>query len=61
MTRVPQGGFSSSPNPRFKGPNTPTAAFPIEAHVSMGQTAEHVAVRYGISRLDQEKFALGSQ
>jgi acetyl-CoA acyltransferase len=61
MTRVPQGGFSLSPNPRFKGPNTPIAEFPIETYVSMGQTAENVAARYHVSRLDQERFALVSQ
>ena len=61
MTRVPQGGFSFSPNPRFRGPNTPVAEFPIETYVSMGQTAEKVAARYGISRIDLETFALASQ
>src|SRR2546427_12709653 len=61
MTRVPQGGFSFSPNPRFKGPNAPIAEFPIEMYVSMGQTAENVAARYHVSRLDQETFALASQ
>src|SRR3989475_11335928 len=61
MTRVPQGGFSFSPNPRFRGPNTPVAEFPIETYVSMGQTAENVAACYGISRIDQETFALASQ
>src|SRR6267378_7494451 len=35
MTRVPQGGFSFSPNPRFRGPNTPVAEFPIEMYVSI--------------------------
>jgi acetyl-CoA acyltransferase len=61
MTRVPQGGFSFSPNPRFKGPNTPIAEIPIETYVSMGQTAENVAARFHVSRLDQERFALVSQ
>jgi len=61
MTRVPQGGFSFAPNPRFRGPDTPVAEFPIEVYVSMGQTAENVAARYGISRIDQETFALASQ
>ena len=61
MTRVPQGGFSFSPNSRFRGPNTPVAEFPIETYVSMGQTAENVAARYGISRIEQETFALASQ
>jgi len=61
MTRVPQGGFSFSPNPRFRGPSTLVAECPIETYVSMGQTAENVAARYGISRIDQERFALDSQ
>ena len=61
MTRVPQGGFSFSPNPRFKGPNAPIAECPIETYASMGQTAENVAARYHVSRLDQERFALVSQ
>jgi acetyl-CoA acyltransferase len=61
MTRLPQGGFSFCPNPRFRGPITPIAEFPIETYVSMGQTAENVAARYGISRIDQEIFALASQ
>jgi acetyl-CoA acyltransferase len=61
MTRVPQGGFGFSPNPRFRGPNTPAAELPIETYISMGQTAENVAARYGISRIDQEVFALDSQ
>ena len=61
MTRVPQGGFSFSPNSRFRGPNIPVAEFPIETYVSMGQTAENVAARYGISRIGQETFALASQ
>src|SRR5215510_11672922 len=58
MTRVPQGGFSFSPNPRFNCPNAPIAACPIETYVSMGQTAENVAARYHVSRLEQERFAL---
>jgi acetyl-CoA acyltransferase len=61
MTRVPQGGFSFSPNPRFKGPDSSIAECPVDAYVSMGQTAENVAARYNVSRLDQEEFALASQ
>ena len=61
MTRVPQGGFNFAPNPRFRGPDAPVAEFPIEMYVSMGQTAENVAACYGISRIDQETFALASQ
>jgi acetyl-CoA acyltransferase len=61
MTRVPQGGLNFSPNPRFKGPNFPDAEFQTEAYITMGETAENVARRYQVSRLDQEKLALASQ
>ncbi|MGP4845890.1 thiolase family protein [Marinobacter sp. 1Y8] len=53
MTRVPQGGFNPSPNP------TLLESFP-EVYWSMGQTAEEVALRYGITRGDQEAFAVRS-
>ena len=39
------------PNPKL------AARFPLEG---MGETAENVAERHGISRADQDKFALGS-
>ena len=55
MTRVPMGGFNPSPNPRFQQPGAP------EAYITMGNTAENVAQRYGISRTEQEQFALESQ
>ena len=61
MTRVPQGGFNFSPNPRFRGIDRPLAPIDIEAYVTMGETAENVARRYGVSRLDQERLALASQ
>lgn len=54
MTRIPQGGLNSSPNPRLK------AEYP-EAYISMGMTAENVAQRYRIGRADQEAFAVNSQ
>ena len=41
---------------RFTNP-----ALPPEWTVSMGETAENVAARYGISRADQDRFALESQ
>jgi 3-oxoadipyl-CoA thiolase len=41
---------------RFTNP-----AFPREWTISMGETAEEVARRYGISREDQDAFALESQ
>lgn len=61
MTRVPQGGFSFSPNPRFRSPDLPDAEIMTEAHITMGRTAENVAARYGIDRAAQEAFALRSQ
>jgi acetyl-CoA acetyltransferase family protein len=36
-------------------------SMPVEYTVSMGQTAENVAARYGITRDEQDAFALGSQ
>jgi acetyl-CoA acyltransferase len=61
MTMVPQGGFNFSPNPRFHSADFPEAEFMTEAYISMGETAENVAVRYGISRALQEQIALESQ
>ncbi|MDF3935002.1 thiolase family protein [Pseudomonas citronellolis] len=53
MTRVPMGGFNVSPNPRL------LRDFP-QAYMPMGQTAEIVAQRYGISREEQEAMAVES-
>jgi acetyl-CoA acyltransferase len=53
MSRVPMGGFNPSPNP------TLLRDFP-QAYMSMGQTAEIVAERYGIGRGDQEVMAIES-
>jgi acetyl-CoA acyltransferase len=53
MTRVPMGGFNPLPNP------TLYASFP-QAYDSMGKTAETVAKKYGITRKEQEEFALAS-
>lgn len=61
MTRVPQYGFKPSPNPRFPSPAHDTAELAVDAYIPMGETAERVATRYGISRLDQEQFAYESQ
>ena len=52
MTMVPQGGFNLSPNPELKA-NT-------DAYLSMGETAENVAQRWNVSRVDQELLALQS-
>ena len=53
MTRVPMMGFNPMPNPKLH------EMLP-EAYMSMGVTAENVAVRYQISRDEQEKFAVDS-
>jgi acetyl-CoA acyltransferase len=52
MTMVPQGGFNFSPNPELLANS--------DAYLSMGETAENVAQRYNISRVDQEVLALQS-
>jgi len=61
MTRVPQGGFNHSPNPRFKGPKEDHPDVMMEAYISMGETAENVAKQFNVSRADQEKLAWASQ
>jgi acetyl-CoA acyltransferase len=53
MTRVPMMGFNPMPNPEL-------AKAYAGAYMSMGQTAENVASRYGISRAVQEAFAVES-
>lgn len=52
MSLVPQGGFNFSPNPELQ---TNTAAY-----ISMGETAENVAQRWGVNRADQDLLALQS-
>jgi acetyl-CoA acyltransferase len=61
MTRVPQGGFNHSPNPRFRTADSADAEIMIEAYMAMGQTAENVAAQFDVSRADQEKLAYASQ
>jgi acetyl-CoA acyltransferase len=53
MSRVPMMGFNPMPHPTF------AAAHP-EAYIGMGDTAENVARKWGISRAEQEQFALQS-
>lgn len=54
MSRIPMTGFNPLPHPglaeRMKG-----------AYMGMGETAENVARKYGLSREDQDTFALDSQ
>jgi acetyl-CoA acyltransferase len=54
MSRIPMGGFNPLYNPGL------VEAYP-DMYMSMGETAENVAKRYGVSREDQEAFALRSQ
>lgn len=61
MTRVPQGGFNHSPNPRFKGKAQNNPDVMLDAYISMGETAENVAKQFNVSRADQEKLAYVSQ
>jgi len=61
MTMVPQGGLHPSLNPRFGNGDDGLNEFDFDAYVSMGQTAENVAARYGVTRREQESFALRSQ
>lgn len=49
---VPQGGFNFSPHPRLQADTA--------AYISMGETAENVALRWNVSREDQEAFAVAS-
>jgi acetyl-CoA acyltransferase len=54
MSRIPMGGYNFMPNP------TLYERYP-QAYISMGETAENLAKHYGISRGEQEAFALLSQ
>lgn len=53
MSLLPMGGYNISPNP-YLADERPGA------YMGMGQTAEEVAQRFGISREDQDAFALRS-
>jgi acetyl-CoA acyltransferase len=53
MTMVPMTGYKFAPNPFF-------AAESPEMFTSMGLTAENVAEKFGVSREDQDAFALRS-
>lgn len=53
MSMVPMTGFKFSPMP-YLAENMP------QAFTSMGLTAENVAAQYGVSRLEQDQFALQS-
>ena len=53
MTRVPIMGYNPLPHPGLY------ESYP-QAYMPMGETAENIAVKYGISRARQEAFALAS-
>jgi acetyl-CoA acyltransferase len=54
MSRVPMGGYNPLYNPDL-------AEHRPEVYMSMGETAENVAARFGVARADQEAFAVESQ
>jgi acetyl-CoA acyltransferase len=53
MSMIPMSGVKPSPNPSLE------SSMP-QAYISMGNTAENVAEKYGVSREEQDKFALRS-
>ncbi len=53
MSMVPMGGNKFSPNPQL------TDEYP-EVYINMGNTAERVAEKYGITRKEQDEFAFQS-
>ncbi|MBO6575466.1 MAG: thiolase family protein [Rhodothermales bacterium] len=53
MSMVPMSGYFFSPDPAV-------VAGDPDVYISMGNTAENVAEKYGISREDQDAFALRS-
>jgi len=53
MSLIPMGGDRFAANPRLAGERP-------EAYLNMGLTAERVAERHGVSRGDQDAFALES-
>ncbi len=53
MSLVPMSGFYFQPDPGL-------IETEMDAYVSMGNTAENVAEKYGISRAEQDRFSLRS-
>ena len=54
MSRVPMMGFNPMPHPGLY------ESYP-QAYISMGETAENVAIKYQITRSEQEDFSIESQ
>jgi acetyl-CoA acyltransferase len=53
MSRIPLGGANPSPHPAWRERRP-------EIYMTMGETAERVARRYGVARAEQDAWALGS-
>jgi len=53
MSKVPMMGFNVLPNPSW-------SAQAVEDFINVGMTAERVARQFGVTREDQDRFALGS-
>lgn len=53
MSRIPMAGFNPMPHPELY------ARFP-QAYMSMGETAERVARKYGLTRQEQDELAVES-
>jgi acetyl-CoA acyltransferase len=53
MSRIPMTGFNPMPHPGLY------ERYP-QAYMGMGETAENVAVKYGLSRQEQDAFAVES-
>ncbi len=53
MSRISMGGFNPMPNPALAAKSA--------AYMGMGDTAENVAKKYGLTREAQEAFAVASQ
>ncbi|CAG7657875.1 acetyl-CoA C-acyltransferase [Paenibacillus allorhizosphaerae] len=53
MSHVPMAGFKPAPHPHL-------AEYMPEIYMGMGHTAELVAERFGVSRADQDRFAVRS-
>jgi acetyl-CoA acyltransferase len=54
MSMIPIGGYHFSPNPHL-------IEHCPDSHLSMGLTAENLALKYRIGREDQDRFALRTQ
>jgi acetyl-CoA acetyltransferase family protein len=61
MSRVPMGGFNPSFNPKLiASASANKYSYGAGAYIPMGLTAENLRVKYGISREEQDQFALRS-